>query len=229
MSIYLDKFSTYKINHKNAVDNKDMITQFERAMNQVGVKPITPHSPEAKGRVERMNETLQDRLVKELRLADITTIEEANKFLEKYIPKFNAKFSVIPKRRKNLHKNIIKSTGEKLPQIFSIQNERVISNDYTIRFENNYYQLDQVQTTTVYKKDRVIVETHLGGEIKLRLRDSYLNYKVLPERPKKVIDVKLVALTKQEQKSYKPPINHPWRKQFLFGKTKIKQEILIPK
>lgn len=62
LSIYLDKFSTYKINHKNAVDNKDMITQFERAMNQVGVRPITAHSPEAKGRVERMFETLQDRL-----------------------------------------------------------------------------------------------------------------------------------------------------------------------
>lgn len=62
LSIYLDKFSTYKINHKNAVDNKDMITQFARAINQVGVRPITAHSPEAKGRVERMFETLQDRL-----------------------------------------------------------------------------------------------------------------------------------------------------------------------
>jgi len=69
LSIYLDKFSTYKINHKNAVDNKDMITQFQRATNQIGVKLITAHSPQAKGRVERMNGTLQDRLVKELRLA----------------------------------------------------------------------------------------------------------------------------------------------------------------
>ena len=229
MSIYLDKFSTYKINHKNAVDNKDMITQFERAMNQIGIEPITAHSPEAKGRVERMNETLQDRLVKELRLASITTIEEANKFLEKYIPKFNAKFSVIPKRRKSLHKNIIKNTEEKLPQIFSVQNERIVNNDYTIRFENNYYQLGRIQTTTVYKKDKVIVETHLDGEIKLRLRDSYLNYEVLPERPKKVIDVKLTALTKQKQESYKSPINHHWRKKFLYSGARNKQEVLISK
>jgi len=229
MSIYLDKFSTYKINHKNAVDNKDMITQFQRAMRQVGVKAIPANSPEAKGRVERMNKTLQDRLVKELRLAGVTTTEEANKFLEEYIPKFNAKFAVVPERRKNLHKKINNITKEKLPQIFSIQNNRVVNNDYTIRFENGYFQLDQVQTTNVYKKDKIIVEKHLDDEIKLRIRDTYLNYTVLPERPKKEIDIKLLALTKQKQSSYKPPINHPWRKQFLFKKTNIQQNIQVPK
>ena len=120
LSIYLDKFSTYKINHKNAVDNKDMITQFERAMNQVGVKPITAHSPEAKGRVERMNGTLQDRLVKELKLAGITTRGKANEFLKEYIPKFNAKFAVAPNRRKNLHKKINRQVKEKLPDRKSV-------------------------------------------------------------------------------------------------------------
>lgn len=139
LSIYLDKFSTYKINHKNAVDNKDMITQFERAMNQIGVEPITAHSPQAKGRVERMFETLQDRLAKELRLAEITTIKEANKFLQEYIPKFNAKFAVVPKRKKNLHKKLSKQTKEKLPQIFSVQNQRKVNNDYTVMFNNNFF------------------------------------------------------------------------------------------
>lgn len=220
LSIYLDKFSTYKINHKNAVDNKDMITQFERAMKQVGVNPITAHSPQAKGRVERMFETLQDRLVKELRLAGITTIEEANKFLEKYIPKFNAKFAVVPNRRKNLHKKIDKQTREKLPQIFSIQNNRKVNNDYTVQFKNMFFQLDREQTTTVYKKDMVIVEEHLDGSIKLRLRDKYLNYTVLPERPKKEINIKLPALTREKQNSYKPPVDHPWRRQFLLNRRK---------
>ena len=220
LSIYLDKFSTYKINHKNAVDNKDMITQFERAMNQIGVKPITAHSPEAKGRVERMNGTLQDRLVKELRLAGITTIEEANRFLEEYIPKFNAKFAVVPKRKKNLHKTINKQTKEKLPQIFSVQDQRKVNNDYTIRFKNNYFQLNREQPTTVYKKDIIIVEEHLDGTTKLCLRNHYLDYTVLPERPKKEINIKLTALTKQKQGSYKPPANHPWRRQFLLNRTK---------
>jgi len=119
-SIYLDKFSTYKINHPSAVDNKGLITQFQRAMNQVGVKTITAHSPEAKGRVERMNGTLQDRLVKELRLANISTIEEANKFLKTYIPQFNKQFAVVPKKQENLHKIVNKELKAQLPQIFSI-------------------------------------------------------------------------------------------------------------
>jgi len=227
LSIYLDKFSTYKINHKNAVDNKDMLTQFQRAMNQVGVRPIVAHSPEAKGRVERMNGTLQDRLVKELRLAGVSTIEEANIFLEKYIPKFNAKFAVVPNRRKNLHKKINKNVEEKLTQIFSIQNTRIVNNDYTIRFETQYFQLNRIQTTTVYKKDEVIVEKHLNNEIKLRLRNKYLNYIVLPKRPEKEINIKLLALTKQKQGDYKAPINHPWRKQFLYEKIKKEGEIII--
>ena len=230
LSIYLDKFSTYKINHKNAVDNKDMITQFERAMNQVGVNPITAHSPEAKGRVERMFQTLQDRLVKELRLAGITTIEEANKFLETYIPKFNAKFGVVPNRNKNLHKTINKQLKEKLAQIFSIQDQRKINNDYTIMFKNNFFQLNREQTTTVYKKDTVIVEEHLDGSIKLRLRDCCLNYTALPERPKKEINIKLVALTKQKQGLYKPPADHPWKKSFLLNRQKnmATQSLLRP-
>lgn len=227
LSIYLDKFSTYKINHKNAVDNKDMITQFERAMNQVGVRPITAHSAEAKGRVERMFETLQDRLVKELRLAGITTIEEANEFLVKYIPKFNAKFAVTPNRRKNLHKQLNKSIEKDLSQILSIQNTRIVNNDYTIMFKTDYFQLDRKQPTTVYKKDKIFVEEHLNGEIKLRIRNSYLNYTLLPEKPKKEIDIKLPALTKQEQGSYKPPIDHPWRKQFLYGKIHNQQKISV--
>lgn len=227
LSIYLDKFSTYKINHKNATDNKELLTQFQRAMKQVGIRPITAHSSEAKGRVERLFETLQDRLVKELRLAGITTIEEANKFLQEYIPKFNAKFAVVPNRKSDLHKKINETVKNKLPQIFSIQNERVVCNDYTIRFENKYFQLDKIQNTTVYKKDRIIVEEHLSGEIKLRIRECYLNYTVLPERPKKEIDIKLPALTKQEESSYKPPKDHPWRKQFLYKKIKNKQPILI--
>ncbi|MFH1412861.1 MAG: ISNCY family transposase [bacterium] len=229
LSIYLDKFSTYKINHRNAVDNKDMITQFQRAMNQAGVKPITAYSPEAKGRVERMFETLQDRLVKELRLAGIATAEKANEFLIEYIPKFNAKFAVAPKRRKNLHKKLGEQIKEKLLQIFSVQEQRIVHNDYTVMYKTRYFQLDREQPTTVYKKDSIIVEEHLDGSIKLRLRDYYLNYTVLPERPRKEINIKLPALTKQKQGSYIPPIDHPWRRQFLYGKMKKEQPILVQK
>ncbi|MBU4369421.1 ISNCY family transposase [Patescibacteria group bacterium] len=229
ISIYLDKFSTYKVNHKNAVDNKDMITQFERAINQIGVKPITAHSPEAKGRVERMNKTLQDRLIKELRLANISTMEQANEFLKEYVPKLNAKFSVVPNRRADLHKPLNKTIRARLPQIFSIQDKRKVMNDYTIRFEKQYFQLKQEQPTTVYKKDTVTVERRLNGEIKINLKGHYLNYTELPERPKKEINVKLAALTNRKPSQWKPPENHPWRNQFLWNKIKNDQPVLIEK
>lgn len=227
LSIYLDKSSTYKVNHKNAVDNKDMITQFQRATNQVGIKLIVAHSPQAKGRVERMFNTLQDRLVKELRLANITTMTEANKFLETYVPKFNAKFAVASARKKDLHKKPSKQMQEKLPQIFSIQNARVVMNDYTIRFENDYYQLNEIQPTTVYKKDKVTIEQHLDNTIKIKFKEHCLDYTKLPARPKKEINIMLPAITTKKQTNWKPPINHPWRKQFLLNKLNTKQHILI--
>lgn len=172
-----------------------------------------------------MFQTLQDRLVKELKLAGITTADEANKFLETYIPKFNAQFSVIPKRRKNLHKKVGKETADKLPQIFSIQNSRVVNNDYTIMFKTQFFQLEKQQPTTAYKKDKITVEEHLDDSIKLRLRNHYLNYVVLPERPKKEINIKLPVLTTQEQTHYKPSANHPWRNYGLFEKIRNQQKM----
>lgn len=228
VSIYLDKFSTYKVNHKNATDNKDLLTQFQRAMKQIGVKTISAHSPQAKGRVERAFKTLQDRLVKELRLANISNIEDGNKFLENYISKFNNQFAVEPNKKEDLHKKINKSLEEKIPQIFSIQSERLVQNDYTIMFKNKYYQLERTQPTTVYKKNTVIVEEHLNGEIKINLKGHYLNYILLPERPKKQINVKLPALTKVVQTNWKPPKNHPWRNQYLLtkrSKVNIKKKV----
>jgi hypothetical protein len=119
---------------------------------------------------------------------------------------------------------VSKQIKEKLTQIFSIQNSRMVQNDYTIMFKTNYYQLDEVQPTTVYKKDKIVVEEHLGGSIKLRLRDKYLNFHELPHRPKKVIDLPLPAITTHKS-AWKPPANHPWRRQLLLSKmNKQKQQ-----
>jgi len=223
-TIYLDKFSTYKVNHKNAVDNEELMTQFKRAMNQLGVKVIHANSPQAKGRVEKMNGTLQRRLVKEMRLNKINTIVEANIFLqETFIPKFNSQFAVIPKKKNDLHQKLNNGEKENLNKILSIQSERIINNDYTVRFKNSYYQLTETQPTTVYKKDKITIEEHLNGEIKICNRKHYLNYFYLPKRPEKEINVKLVALTSKPPTGWKPPINHPWRTQFLINK---KQPIL---
>ncbi len=223
--IYLDKFSTYKINHPSAVDNKDLITQFQRAVKELDIRLITANSPQAKGRVERMNKTLQDRLVKELRLAKVNTIEGANKFLEEYLPRFNSKFAVVPARRVNLHRPLNEAVEARLPQVFSIQQKRVVCNDYTVRFNNNHYQLNDSQPCTVYKKDVVIIEEHLNGEIKINHKNKYLDYTELPERPRKEIDVKLVALTSKRPIQWKPPVDHPWRRYPIPFKRKVEQPV----
>lgn len=223
-SVYLDKFSTYKINHPSAVDNKELMTQFQRAMDQVNVTLISAHSPEAKGRVERVFQTLQDRLVKELRLAGISTIKEANEFLKEYIPKFNKQFSVVSQSKNNLHKALSQGLKEKLPQIFSIQSERKVNNDYTIMFKNRFFQLAEIQPTTVYKKDIAIVEEHLNGEIRINHNDHYLNYLELPERPIKQ-KMLLPALTRTKS-SWKPAADHPWRKRSFQSRIQEKQLVI---
>jgi len=141
-AIYLDKFSTYKVNHKNAVDNADMMTQFERAMNDLGIKVICANSPEAKGRIERLFGTLQDRMVKEMRLRDIKSREDANRYLsEEYLPDHNHRFSVASKQEGDAHRPLTKELRRRLSSIFSIQSERRVNNDYTIQFKSRWFQL----------------------------------------------------------------------------------------
>lgn len=211
IAIYLDKFSTYKLNHKKAVDNPELLTQFQRAMKELGIHVISAHSPEAKGRVERLFGTLQDRMVKEMRLALVKDRDEANRFLsEVYIPDHNLRFSVATKRATDVHRPLSDELRMKLPSIFSVQSKRKVNNDFTIQFKNRWFQLEATQKTSVYKRDELIVEEHLDGSIHLRLKDAYLAYHELPERPKPV-RVPIMALTKQKP-SWKPPANHPWRK-----------------
>lgn len=224
ISIYLDKYSTYKINHKNATDNKDLLTQFQRAMQELAINPITAHSPQAKGRIERLFETLQDRLVKEMRLKNISTIEDANQFLkEEFIPKHNQRFSVKAKKKGNLHRKLIRQEKANLDHIFSIKNQRVVRNDFVVQYQNRYFQLDQIQPTTVYKKDQVIIEEHLNDSIHISKKEKYLNFTELNEKPEKEISINLPAITLTKTQ-YTPPANHPWRK-FVFNKSRKKVKV----
>ncbi len=211
VAIYLDKFSTYKVNRKNAVDNKEFITQFQRAMGELGVQVITAHSPEAKGRVERLFGTLQDRAVKEMRLANIKNRSEANLFLDRvYLPDHNKRFSVPARNIHDAHRPLTDELRVKLPSIFSVQSKRRVNNDYTIQYKTKWFQLADRQETTVYKRDEVIVEEHLNNTIHIRIKATYLKYRELPERPKPV-HIPIIAITK-EKPSRIPPKDHPWRK-----------------
>lgn len=218
VAIYLDKFSTYKINHKNAVDNAEMMTQFKRAMTELGIEVINANSPQAKGRVERLFGTLQDRLVKELRLAGIFDRDAANTFLkETYLLDHNERFKVAPRSQGDAHRPLIDELRAKLSAILSIQSTRNVNNDFTIQFKNRWYQLSATQNITVFKGDMVVIEERLDDTIHIRLKDVYLAYTALPERPKPV-RMKITALTKEKPKVV-PPSGHPWRKAFLNNKS----------
>jgi len=140
------------MNHKLAKENPDTLTQFERATKELNIGIIHAHSPQAKGRVEKLFRTLQDRLIKELRLHNISNSKEANEFLRKvFLPKFNAKFMVEPRSKANLHNKLNEQEKKKLDPIFSRQYTRVVRNDFTIGHKKNHYQLEKVQPVTIWQ------------------------------------------------------------------------------
>ena len=133
LSIYLDRFSTYKVNHKNAEDNKNMLTQFEKATRELNITLIKANSPQGKGRIERLWGTLQNRLIIELRYNNIKNVDEANAFLkDKFIPWFNNVYAVIPKNKADLHKK----NNANLDEVFSIKKERLVDL-YPIKWTQN--------------------------------------------------------------------------------------------
>lgn len=217
-NIYLDKFSTYKMGQKVAIENHDLKTQFQRAMTELQIEPIFANSPQAKGRVERLFNTLQDRLIKEMRLLNLDTIEEANLFLKKtFIPQFNKRFSVQPRNEANLHTPLTAKEQKELKNILARQTKRTVQNDFTLSFNNQWYQLTKEQPATVCKKDEVVVEEHLDSSIHIRLRSKYLNYALLPDRPKKAKN-DLIWIIPKRSTAHIPPPDHPWRKQFIHAK-----------
>lgn len=213
-SIYLDKFSTYKMNQKVAVENHETQTQFQRAMSQLGIEPITAHSPQAKGRIERLFNTFQDRLVKEMRLRNISTKEEANIFLEEeFLPNYKSKYAVEPELKTNIHQPLNQKEKNRLNSIFSKQTTRVVKNDFTVSFNNQWHQLEKEQPATVRKQDTILVEEWLNGSIHFSIRNKYLNTKIITERPQKIKKTNWIIPAKK--RDYTPAANHPWRSKFI--------------
>ncbi len=174
MSLYLDKHSTYKSTAKPSVDemlsNSKPLSEFERAMKEFGVKVIHADSPQAKGRVERLFRTLQDRLVKEVRLEEISTIEDANKFLVKYLPEHNKKFAIKPTKQSDLHREIPKGTN--LDRVLCRKTQRVLKNDMTVEYNNKLYQIkDKVNTR------KIVIEERISGTKIMTYKNKILKFK----------------------------------------------------
>ena len=184
VALYVDKDSIYNVNRPANVEEqlnaKDPITQFTRAMGELGIEVILAGSPQAKGRVERGFRTHQDRLVKELRLAEISTMKDANRFLrEVYIPKHNGRYAVEPVELVNVHRVLLRSHD--LEAILSIQEDRQVHNDSIVRYENRFLLL--AEGHGLRPKTKVVVQERLDGTLRIVHRGRYFEFKQVPARP----------------------------------------------
>lgn len=201
-SFYVDYGSVFSVNLNNA--DRVKITQFERAMNELDIEVIHASSPQAKGRVERSNKTLQDRLIKEMRLANICSIEKANEFVhEFYLLEHNQRFAVTASQPLNMHKPLV---GYNLSTIFCIKEERQVMNDFTISYKTKLIQLQKEQRTVVRPKESIMVHETLEGAIRLFLRKIELDFTFIFHRPEKKQESKRVR-----EYLHKPAPDHPWR------------------
>jgi len=209
-SIYLDGHKTYKSTRKQTIGeqlrNEMPMTQFERAAKELGIIVIHAHSAPAKGRIERGFGTHQDRLIKEMRLAGIKTKDEANKFLEWYLPKHNKKFGISPAKKANLHR---KSPGKKeLKKILCIQTRRHLGNNAVIGHNSKFYQVEDIPRRRI---KTVIVEDRLDGSMRVRNNGSYFHYREINPKLIKRLDRSL-KVTDRPRRVYIPPKDHPWRR-----------------
>jgi transposase len=207
LSVYLDKHTTYKSTKKRTIEdelnNVDPLSQFGRALGDLGVELIHANSPEAKGRIERLFETFQDRVIKEMRLRKISSIEEANKFLEYYLPVFAKRFGMPPAKEGDLHRPLPK--GIDLDRILCVKTERALNNDFTVAHDKKLYQiLDNVRA------QKVMVEERVDGSMIICHKDAILKFKEITKRPKKIKPPKTYEF--RVHKVYMPPADHPWRR-----------------
>lgn len=214
-SLYVDKDSIYRCEGVGSIAEqlagKEPQTQFGRAMEQLGVELLLANSPQAKGRVERMNGTLQDRLVKALRLEGISDLGKANEFLrKKYLSKFNGKFEVEPASQADAHRGAPRA----LNQVLSWEEERVVQKDWTLVFENQWYQLDRQHEPLGLAGKKVVVRTLRDGTVQMERQGVRLRWRRLSARPKRV-EVKTTQPQKINPCPAKPQGSHPWRRPLL--------------
>ena len=204
-SIYIDRLGAYKGRGQLSVGEElagktRKKSQFERALEELGVEVIHAWSAQAKGRVERLFRTLQDRLVKEMRLVGIKTKQEANQFLRCYLPKYNQRFCVEARVGGNLHRAV--PTSKQMKQILSIQTQRVVRNDGTIRHEKKLYQLLNLEK----RIKQIMVEERMDGKVYMTREGRELEYRELQEPVKRVVQA-----GKKLWKPSIPTMTHPWK------------------
>jgi len=212
VEFYTDKSSLFTVNAPapEAADEavKEELTQIGRALQELGIGWIAAHSPQAKGRIERFFGTAQDRLVKGLRLAQASSLEAANTYLEQeYLPLWNQGFTVVAANQTDAHRRL--SREQDLPAILSHVEERVVTPDYTIRYQGKIYQIGRSDIRAGLRGGRVRVEQRLDGSLAVKFREHYVSTAECQPRPKTPPPPKPVRSKKPRSKAART-----WMKDF---------------
>ena len=216
LGLYVDRASHFTVNRPSTVEEdllgKEPATQIGRALRELGIEHVVAYSPQAKGRVERLFGTCQDRLVKELALRGIRTIAEANRYLdEEFVPLWEERWTVAPASPADAHRSV---EGYDLAAILSHQEERTVQSDYTIRYRNVRYQIARGNVTAGLRGAKVTVEERLDGSVHLRWRSRYLEHE---SRGDARLRPPAAAATPKPRRGYsghKPAADHPWKQPY---------------
>lgn len=214
LSVYTDRLAVFETTRKTEKNYKD--TQFHRAMSSLGINLILANSPQAKGRVERVNETLQDRLVKEMRLARISSMEEGNAFLSTYTELHNKKFAKIAKSPINAHKAMDANFNPE--RILSLHYERKITKDLMINFKGKNYQIVEYHDKYRLGKQKVLIIEKENGDLEFIFKGKNLKFKdyqdLLKENKSREAKIKPIACENPDVKRSNgghPDRHHPWK------------------
>jgi hypothetical protein len=221
LSVYLDRHPAYKSLKKQTIEdelaNRQALSQFGRVLEGLGVHFIHAQSAPAKGRIERLFKTFQDRLVKEMRLEGTKSTAQGNRLLDRYLPIFNKRFNVVPVSSEDLHRPLV--AGADLDSIFAVKTERALRNDFTVVHNGKLYQVEDS-----IRSDKVVVEDRLSGKRLITYKGSALRYHEIAQRPKKVPQPRKPSKPRVYES---PAMNNPWRAFRLPGshKTQISEEV----
>ncbi len=222
---YTDKNSIFRTTRRAAISEQlqgqGARSQFGRALQELGIAWIAAQSPQAKGRIERLFKTLQDRLVKELRLAGIDSLEAANHFLEaSFLPAWEERFTVAPRNARNAHRRL--GREHRLEEILSVRVVRKVADDHTVSWEGKRWGVPREEICAGLRGAQVEIERRLDGSHWLRFRNRYLRLHHCPEPPPRAASpcgLRPPVLTaNQVSRVHKSaPRNHPWRT-FQYGR-----------
>ena len=207
LNVYVDRHSIFRVNKKDPLsDGKEHITQFGRALKDLDINLIHAHSPQAKGRVERVNRTLQDRLIKEMRLAGISNIADANAFLPQFIKEHNARFAKPAANWVNLHRPL--ESYHNLEKILTPHAHRIIQNDLTLSYEGSLYQIMHKEEKHRLAKKSVVLWRDGQGKLHAELEERGLEILPLSEV---IGGSSHQALQWKDKKCWKPGKDHPYK------------------